>query len=399
MQKVNESESEKFIPVARPCFSPEVVKIVSDVINSGWLATGPYSQKFEKDLAYYLLSYDQQNNEIFRTVLALTSGTAALFLALKAIGIKENDEVITTPLTFVSAVNAIALCGAKPVFVDIEEDSFNIDVTKVEEAITDRTKAILPMHYAGLPVDLDEIYNLSSKYELRVIEDAAHSMGAKYKSKTIGSFGDIQCFSFHPIKNMTTGEGGAISTNDKMVQRYVELHRFHGIDRSVWDRFSKNGKSDYDVVVPGFKYNISDIQAAIGIEQLSRLEDMNKKRRDLAMRYFEQFSECCSFWCQKRPSYDHIHAHHLFPICMRDSKKREELMKFLKSKNIGSIPYYSPVHLFTYYKDAFGYKVGDFEIAERVGSSILCIPLYPDLSLSEQDRVIFAIKEFFKNEK
>lgn len=384
LQKVD-----KFVPVSRPTLSQETIDEVVRVLESGWLATGPLTQKFEAALSDY---YDN------RRVACFTSATAGLHAALIAIGVQPGDEVITTPMTFVATANVIAMLGAKPVFVDIEEsDTFNIDVNKIEEACTERTKAIMPVHYAGLSVDLDPLYEIANRKNLRVIEDAAHAVGSAYKGSRIGTFGDIQVFSFHPIKNMTSGEGGCVVLNSEGESKMLALQRFHGIDRSIWDRFSKNGSTYYDVVFPGFKSNMSDIQAAIGLHQLAEVERMNSRRRMLSDRYREAFADMEDYFSmQAAPEYDFVHSGHLFPICLRNPDRKDEFMSFLKENSIGTTPYYTPVHLFTYYQQQFGYKRGDFPRAEYVGDRIVCLPLYYSLQENEQDYVIDMIRNFFR---
>ena len=380
-------EIKKFLPLSRPTISKETIDEVVNVLKSGWLATGPLTQKFETELSHY---YAERKGACF------TSATAGLQAALMAIGIKPGDEVITTPMTFVCTANVIAMLGAKPVFVDIDRNTFNIDENKIEAACTEKTKAIMPVHYAGLPVNLDVIYQIAKNKNLRVIEDAAHAVGSSYKGRKIGTFGDIQVFSFHPIKNMTSGEGGCVVLDNENEYKTLGLQRFHGIDRSIWDRFSKKGNSSYDVVIPGFKSNMSDIQAAIGLHQLSEVEDMNAKRRHLAERYREAFADMDDkFAMQAQPNYEYIHSGHLFPICLRDGDKRDKLMSYLKENMIGALAYYAPVHLFSYYQKEFGYKKGDFPETEYVGDRIICLPLYVDLSEDEQDYVIDKVRDFF----
>ncbi len=383
MQKV-----EKFLPLSRPTISKETVDEVMKVLESGWLATGPLTQRFESELSKYFGE---------RKIACFTSATAGLHASLIAIGIKPGDEVITTPLTFVATANVIAMLGARPVFVDIEKDTFNIDVKKIEAACTEKTKAIMPVHYAGLPVDLDPLYEIVKRKNLRVIEDSAHAVGTSYKGRRIGTFGDIQVFSFHPIKNMTSGEGGCVVLDSESEMKTLGLQRFHGIDRSIWDRFSKNGSTYYDVVFPGFKSNMSDIQAAIGLHQLNEVEMMNERRRHLANRYRDAFADMGDkLTMQGIPQYDFVHSGHLFPICLIDSEKRDDFMSFLKENSVGTTPYYTPLHLFSYYQKEFGYKKGDFPEAEYVGERIVCLPLYYSLQESEQDYIIDMVKKFFK---
>lgn len=381
MQKVN------FIPLSRPTISDETIDEVVSVLRSGWLATGPLTQKFEQNLKEYFGG---------RTVCSMTSNTVGLQAALMAIGVKAGDEVIVPPLTFAATANVVASLGAKPVFVDIDRKTFNIDPDKIERACTAKTRAIMPVHYAGIPVDLDPIYDISKRKHLRVIEDTAHAMGALYKGKRIGSFGDIQVFSFHPIKNMTSGEGGCVvlPEGDDTELKAINLQKFHGIDRSIWDRFSKTASCYYDVVFPGCKSNMSDIQAAIGMHQLEELEMMNARRRSLIQRYRKAFADKTYLSMQQDPEYDFVHSGHLFPICVEPAK-RDLLMNFLKENSIGSTPYYIPLHYFTYYQKQFGYKKGDFPEAEYIGDRVICIPLYYSLLESEQDYVIQKIDEFF----
>ncbi len=383
MQKVN-----KFLPLSRPTISKETIDEVVKVLESGWLATGPLTQKFEAALGEYFGN---------RKAACFTSATAGLHASLIAIGVKPDDEVITTPLTFVATANVIALLGARPVFVDIERGTFNIDVKKIEAACTEKTKAIMPVHYAGLPVDLDPLYEIAKRKSLRVIEDAAHAVGTSYKGRRVGAFGDIQVFSFHPIKNITSGEGGCVVLDSEDEMKTLGLQRFHGIDRSIWDRFSKNGSTYYDVVCPGFKSNMSDIQAAIGLHQLIEVEKMNEKRRHLASRYREAFADMRDKLIpQAIPSYDFTHSGHLFLICLVDADKRDHFMSFLKDNSVGTTPYYTPLHLFSYYQKEFGFKKGDFPEAEYVGERIVCLPLYYSLQESEQDYIIEMVKKFFE---
>lgn len=386
-QKVN------FLPVSRPEISEEGIAALVDVVRSGWIATGPKTQEFEKSLSGYFGG---------RPALSMTSNTVGMYTALKALGIGSGDYVITTPLTFVATVNVIESVGATPIFADVERETFNIDVKEIEKIDNDKVKAVMPVHYAGLPVDIDSLNELAQARGWRVIEDAAHAMGAAYKNKKIGSFGDIQVFSFHPIKNMTTGEGGCITINssDNDVKRFIELFRFHGIDRSIWDRFSKSGSSQmYDIAMPGLKFNMSDIQAVIGIYQLKELGAMNDSRRRLSARYRSAFTDLSFIGMQGIPGFEHVHSCHLFPVILEDTKTRDDLAMFLKDRNVGTTPYYSPVHLFSYYKNKYGYKAGDFPNAEYIGSRILCLPLYPSLSDNEQDYVIDQIMEFFDAKK
>lgn len=380
----------EFLPLSRPSVSNETIEEIINVLKSGWLATGPITQKFEKELSEYFEG---------RLVLCFSSATAGLHAALIAIGIKAGDEVITTSLTFAATANVIAMLGAKPVFVDIDKDTFNIDPQKILAACNEKTKAIMPVHYAGVSVDLDAIYKIAKQKNLRVIEDAAHAMGSMYNGKKIGTSGDIQVFSFHPIKNMTSAEGGCVVLDKSAIneRKILELQRFHGIDRSIWDRFSKNASCYYDVVFPGFKSNMSDLQSAVGIHQLKELEQMNARRRELLERYRNAFAYLSEhIKMQANPRYDFIHSGHLCSIYLLNSSRRDDFMIHLKENFIGSTLYYMPVHLFSYYKNHFGYKEGDLEHTEYIGKRIVCLPLYPALSNDDQDYIIDVVYKFFK---
>jgi len=370
-----------FLPFAKPTLSEETYREVEAVLRSGWLTTGPRVAQFEKDLSAYFGG---------RSVRAVSSATAGLQLALLALGLKPGDEVITTPLTFVATLNTIVQAGGKPVLVDINPATRNIDVKLLERAITPKTRAIMPVHFAGLPVDLDVIYDIAAKRKLRVVEDCAHSIGAEYKGKKLGSFGDIQVMSFHPNKNMTTGEGGAVVTDDADVLRSIERMRFHGIDREAFNRFSKTGSQHYDVVAAGFKYNMMDIQAAIGLHQLPMLDGFIQKRGEMIMRYYEVLPDIPNISLPGRPGYPHKHAWHLFTVLVPD---RDAFIEKMKAKNIGIGMHYVAAHLFTYYKETFGFKAGDFPHAEKVGASICSLPLFPDMTISDNNRVFRGIEE------
>lgn len=380
--------SEPFLPFSKPSISQATIDEVVDCLKSGWITTGPRVAKFESKLQDYLKA---------EHVLALTSATAGLQLALQALDLKPGDEVITTAMTFVATLNVIVLAGAKPVLVDIDE-TFAMDIKQLEKAITPKTRVILPVHFTGFPVDLDPIYALAKKYNLRVIEDAAQAIGSYYKEKILGSFGDIQVFSFHPNKNMTSGEGGCVVTRDEAVAKKIKISRFHGIDRDAFNRYSKEGNQSYDVVEPGYKYNMMDLQAAIGIHQLDELEMFIKKRTHLAERYFSLLRNMEEITLPNLPSYSYRHNWHLFTILINPEKTkltRNEFIQAMKEKNIGLGLHYEPSHLFTYYREQFGFKEGDFPQAEKVGANIVSLPLFPDMIEKDQDRVVATMRDIF----
>lgn len=385
--------NDEFLPFAKPSISDEAIAEVVACLKSGWITTGPRVQKFEELLRHYLKSTH---------ALTVSSATAGLHLALLSLQLKPGDEVITTALTFVATLNTIVQAGGKPVLVDIDPKTLNIDVAQIEKAITPRTKAIMPVHFAGLPVDLDPIYQLAQKYQLRVIEDAAQAIGTKYKKQILGSFGDIQVFSFHPNKNMTTGEGGCITTSSDELAKFIQTMRFHGIDRQAWDRFSKKGSQDYDVIAPGFKYNMMDIQASLGIHQLQALETFIEKRTLLAERYLTLLQSWPQITLPQAVDFDHRHSWHLFTILVNENEagmNRDTFMANLKELNIGTGLHYQPVHLYRYYQTQFGFKAGDFPCSEDVCSRIVSLPLFPDMTFEQQDRVISAMQQVFTQSK
>ena len=381
--------SEEFLPFSRPSISQEAIDEVVGCLKSGWLATGPRVAQFTEHLKeYFAAPY----------VLPLTSATACLHLSLLAMNLKPGDEVITTPLTFAATLNTIVLAGGTPVLVDIDPNTLNIDLNKLEAAITPRTRVLMPVHFAGLSVDLDYLYEIAARHNLRVIEDAAHAMGSEYKGKKIGHKGDTQVFSFHPTKNMTTGEGGCIVTRDQDLANQITCLSFHGMDRQAWNRYSKGGTQDYEIVAPGFKYNMSDLQAALGIHQLKALDDFIIRRNELANRYQEALSDWAQWTLPARPHYEHLHSWHIYtPLINEEAThmNRHEFMQAMKEKNIGIGLHYRAVHLYPYYRQVFGFKLGDFPYAEDVCERIVSLPLFPGMTDAEYDRVLDVMYSIF----
>jgi len=385
------SPTEEFLPFSRPSISQETIDEVVACLKSGWITTGPRVAQFSEDLkAYFQAPF----------VLPLASATAGLHLALLAMNLEPGDEVITTPLTFAATLNTIVLAGGKPVLIDIDPATLNMDVNLLEAAITPKTRVILPVHFAGLPLDMDMIYALANKYGLRVLEDAAHAIGTEYKGKRIGSFGDTQVFSFHPNKNMTTGEGGCVVTTDAALADQVARLRFHGIDRQAWNRYSKGGSQDYEIVLPGFKYNMMDLQAAIGIHQLKDLGGFIARRNELADRYQEALSDWAEWSLPARPAFDHLHSWHLFTPLINEEvtgMDRDQFMQAMKEKNIGTGLHYRAVHLYPYYRQAFGFAPGDFPHAEDACERIVSLPLFPGMTDADHDRVLDVMYSVFNS--
>jgi dTDP-4-amino-4,6-dideoxygalactose transaminase len=381
--------SDEFLPFSRPTISREAIDEVVACLESGWITTGPRVAQFTENLKEYLGA---------PFVLPLASATAGLHLALLAMDLQAGDEVITTPLTFAATLNVIVLSGAKPVLVDIDPHTLNMDLNQLEDAITEKTRVIIPVHFAGLPVDLDLLYQIAELRGIRVLEDAAHAIGTEYKEQRIGSFGDTQVFSFHPNKNMTTGEGGCVTTSDPQVAKRISLLRFHGMDREAWNRFGKSGTQDYEIVLPGFKYNMMDLQAALGLHQLQDLEGFIERRTELANRYQEALADWPQWTIPEAPAYAHKHAWHLYTPLINEIEagmNRDEFMQRMKERNIGTGLHYRAVHLYPYYREQFGFNQGDFPCAESVGDRIVSLPLFPTMTDAEHDRVLDVMYSIF----
>jgi dTDP-4-amino-4,6-dideoxygalactose transaminase len=369
----------KMLPFTRPLIDEETIQGVAEVLRSGWLASGPKVAEFEAALSTYLGG---------RPVRTQTSATASMEMALLAAGIGAGDEVITPAISFVATANVIVRTGARPVFVDVDLDSRNIDLDQVEAAITPRTRALLPVHFAGLPVDLDRLYDIAKRHRLRVIEDAAHAIGSSWKGRRIGSFGDLVCFSFHPNKNMTTIEGGAVSGGSAEEVKALELHRWHGQLKTP---------TGVDTLFAGGKANLSDVAARVGIGQLRRLEEFNTRRRRLVARYFELWNHNPPVRLPDRgnAAYPDDHSWHLFAPLLpleRLEINRTEFIQAMSQRGIGVGVHYQAIHLFTAYR-ALGYREGQFPNAEAIGRQTITLPLFPAMEVSEVDRVVGAVNE------
>ncbi len=379
-----------FLPFSRPSISPETIAELTACVESGWITTGPRVKKFEDMLRVYMGAPH---------VLAVTSATAGLFMVLKALHLEPGDEVITTPMTFAATLNVIVLAGGRPVLVDVERGTYNLDVRLLAAAITPRTRAIMPVHFAGQPVDLDPIYALAERHGLRVIEDAAHAIGTEYKGKRIGSSGDVQVFSFHPNKNITTGEGGAIALRDEKLAAELQLLRFHGMDREAWARFGKTGSQHYEIITPGFKFNMMDMQAALGLHQLPALDGFIERRTALVTRYRSALADWPELLLPQSAAYSHRHAWHLFAPLVNTGAgtplTRDGLMAALKERNVGTGLHYRAAHLYPYYRQQYGWQPGDFPNAEFIGDRILSLPLFPALTDAQQDQAIAAMRDAF----
>jgi dTDP-4-amino-4,6-dideoxygalactose transaminase len=369
-----------FLPFARPSIDADCIAAVADVLRSGQLASGPKVLAFEAALVAYLGGN--------RHVRVMTSATAGLEMALEVAGIGEGDEVIVPAMSFAASANVVARLRAKPVFVDIDLYTRNMDMKQVSAAITPKTRAIMPVHFAGLPVDMDGLYGLASKHGLRVVEDAAHAIGSKYQGKAIGSFGDLVVFSFHPNKNMTTLEGGAISSPDVGSAQLFEQYRFHGIKR--------NAAGEIDVMFPGAKSNLTDVAAQVGIDQLRRLDGFNARRLELAARYFEEFGNFGEVVLPARG--DSGHSWHMFQVLIDFAKHgmtRPGFQQAMADRGIGIGVHYPSIPSLKYYK-AQGYREEDTPVAARVGRQTVTLPLFPAMSDEDVVRVVSEIKSLLK---
>lgn len=364
-----------FLPFTKPTIDEETIAAVSDVLRSGWLTSGLKVKAFEEQLSEYF----------GRPVRSFNSGTCTMEIALRIAGIGAGDEVITTPNSWVATANVIIEVGATPVFVDIDAKSHNIDLNLVEAAITPRTKAIIPVHMCGLPCDMDLLYALARKHNLRVIEDAAQAIGSTWKGKRIGSFGDFASFSFQVNKNIMTGEGGCLVLNNLDEARLAEKYRLQGVTRS--------GLDGIDVDVLGGKYNMTDIAAALGLGQMQHLSSFNAQRAALAQHYFAQFGS--DFEAQtgaELPLADFAHSNwHMFHLVLPERITRAEFMQKMLDDGIGLGYHYRAIHLFSLYR-ARGFTDGMFPIAERIGKQIVTLPLFPKMNNADVERVVTAVK-------
>ena len=355
------------------------------VLNSIFLTTGSVVEEFEKGFSLYL--------DVPFTI-GVTSCTAALHLCLLAWGIGHGDEVITTPMSFCSTSNAVIHTGATPVFVDVEEETGNINAELIESKITEKTRAILPVHLYGQMCDMERIRQIADKYHLAVIEDAAHCIEGIRDGIKVGKLGDAACFSFYATKNITSGEGGAIATNNFDKAELLRMLRLHGIDKSAIDRYTKKYKH-WDMAVMGWKYNMDNIQAALLVGQLKRIDDLWKRRDKIYRKYEDAFASVKGISLMKTMPNSR-HARHLFTI-QAPEKKRDSMLHTLQKKGVGVAVNFRAIHLLKYYRQKFGYKEGNFPVAEKIGNRTISIPLYPKLKDVEIDYVIKAVKEVIGN--
>lgn len=378
--------STSFLPFHRALIEDDEINAVIEVLRSGWLTTGARVREFEAAFARYTGA---------ACSVSFSSCTAALHLALAALGLHADDEVILPTMTFASSGEVILYFNARPVFVDCGADSFHIDPIKIEQAITARTKVIMPVHYAGASCDMDAIVEIASRHKLKIVEDAAHAFPVRYKERMIGTIGDITCFSFYATKTMTTGEGGMATTSDQDCADKMRMMSLHGISRDAWKRYTAEGSWRYDILRLGYKYNLTDIQAAIGLAQLAKCETMRARRASIAAFYARGLNETDAFEVSS-VSRDTTHALHLFvmevnPDALRIN--RDRVIEELKERGIGTSVHFIPLHMHPLYQEHFGYRTGQFPNAERRFERAVSLPLFPSMTESDAGRVLEALHD------
>lgn len=375
-----------FLPFHQPLVDASDEQAVVETLQSGWLTTGPRTKSFETELAAYTGS---------RYCVALNSCTAALYLALEAARVGSGDEVITSPITFAATANVIVHRGARPVFVDVQPDTLNIDPGAVDAAITARTKAVIPVDFAGQPCEIDRIMALGEQHGFTVIEDAAHALGAEYKGRRVGGLADMTCFSFYATKNITSGEGGALTTDHANWAERVGIMALHGISRDAWKRYGDAGYQHWDIIAPGYKFNMFDVQAALAKSQFSKIERFRARRTALKARLDAGLRDLPEITLPKeRPSVQH--AYHLYPVIVRTealNADRDVVMNAIQAENVGVGVHFRAIHLQTYYAETFGFTRGMCPNAEYYSDRTISLPLYPKMTDRDADDVVNAVRK------
>jgi UDP-4-amino-4-deoxy-L-arabinose-oxoglutarate aminotransferase len=374
-----------FLPFSVPWIEADDIQAVVEVLKSGWITTGPRTAEFEKAVA------DKVGAPF---ACAMSSGTAGWHCVALALKLRPGDEVIMPSMTWVSDANVVELLGAKPVFVDVDRSTMLAPAAAVAAAVTPRTRAILPVHFAGAPVDMDAYRAIAEKNGLALVEDAAHAIGAEYKGKKVGAEGTA-IFSLHPIKNITTAEGGIVACQDEKLYEAIKRLKFHGLAKDAWDRYSKNGTGTVlEVVEPGLKYNLSDMLAALGITQLSKLERFNSRRAVLAGRYDRLFSDIPEILPLSAPMWPHVHAHHLYVVRINSPRlNRDDFVAGLKERNIGTGIHFKAVHLHSYYRRTGRYPLGSLPETEWCSERLCSLPLFPAMTDADQEDVVAAVRD------
>jgi dTDP-4-amino-4,6-dideoxygalactose transaminase len=378
----------RFLPFGAPCLGEEEIAEVVDTLRSGWIGTGPKTQRFEEEFAAYVGA---------KYAIALNSCTAGLFLSLMALGIGPGDEVITTPMTFAATVNVIEHVGARPVFVDIDPRTLNMDPDQVAQAITPRTRAIMPVHFAGLACDMHALWTIADRRGLAIVDDAAHATGTRHNSRMIGAWGTLTAFSFYANKNLTTAEGGMVTTDDPGSDEKIRILRLHGLSRDAWKRFATRRLMKSDIVMPGYKFNLTDLAASIGIHQLRKQERFLETREPYARLYDQAFADL-PVRLQPRPAdlEQNRHALHLYVLLLKPGYwrvHRDDVIEALLAENIGAALHYRAIHTHPYYREKYGHRPEDYPQAYQAGEHILSLPLTPGMSLADVEDVIAAVRK------
>jgi dTDP-4-amino-4,6-dideoxygalactose transaminase len=372
------------LPFALPDTDEAELIEIADTLRSGWVTTGPKTRQFEAEFAAYVGA---------KQAVAVNSCTAALHLALEAIGLRQGDEVITSPYTFAATAEVIRYFDARPVFVDVEADTLNLQPERLEHAITPRTRAIIPVDFAGLPADLDQIASVADRHHLTVIEDAAHAFPSRYHGRLIGSVSGITCFSFYATKTITTGEGGMLCTDNEGWADRSRIMALHGISRDAWKRYTAEGSWYYEVVAPGYKYNMTDIAASMGLAQLRKAERMWRRRREIAEQYDAVFSQLPELQIPANRA-DCQHAWHLYPLRLMLEQVQIDRAQFiaeLKQRQIGTSVHFIPLHLHPYYRETYGYRPDDFPVAFAEYQRAISLPIYSKMTDQDVQDVITAV--------
>ncbi|RZI81908.1 MAG: DegT/DnrJ/EryC1/StrS family aminotransferase [Rubrivivax sp.] len=381
-----------FLPFALPEIGEEEIAEVVDTLRSGWVTTGPKARRFEQDFVQFLGDDSLQ-------AIAINSATAGLHLALEAIGIGPGDEVITTTHTFTATAEVVRYMGADVVLVDIDPATLNIDPAAIEAAITPKTKAIMPVHYAGLSVDMDAIMAIARQHGLKVVEDAAHALPTTFNGEMIGTLkSDVAVFSFYANKTITTGEGGMLVTRDEAIAARCKVMRLHGISRDAFDRFTAKVPSwYYEIVAPGFKYNLTDIAAALGLHQLQRVRGFQVRREQIAKRYDEAFADLPLIAPPRPRNPTDLHAWHLYVVRLSDAAtiNRDQLIEALFADGIGVSVHYIPLHLHPYWRERYDLKPEQFPHSQRAYERMVSLPLYTKMSDVDVERVISSVRKAF----
>jgi dTDP-4-amino-4,6-dideoxygalactose transaminase len=375
-----------FLPFHQPLIDAEDERAVLETLRSGWLTTGPRTKSFEQELAAYVGAV---------RCVAVNSCTAALHLALEAIGVGPGDEVVTSPITFASTANVIVHRGARPVFADVEADTLNLDAEALEAALTPSTKAVIPVDFAGHPARLDEIMAIGARRGLPVIEDAAHAIGAEYNGRRIGGIADVTCFSFYATKNITSGEGGALTTNHQAWADRIAVMALHGISRDAWKRYGTEGYRHWEIIAPGYKYNMFDLQAALLRSQFQKMDAFHQRRASLKARLDAGLRDLPEVACPtERPGIKH--AYHLYPIIVRTemlAADRDTIMNAIQAENVGIGIHFRAVHLHPFYAETFGFRRGMCPNAEYYSDRTISLPLYPRMTDADADDVVAAVRK------